>query len=81
MAAVTRPQPHSGANHAGAHRLASPHQPLPTGRHSLHRLGAVPVGALLEQAIRDGRPLWLDWPDDETSEPATVELPVCGPAT
>jgi hypothetical protein len=30
----------------------------------------------LEQAIRDGRPLWLDWPDDANAQDApTVILP------
>lgn len=78
---MTHPQPQMSADHAGTHRLASLHQPLPAGRHTVHRPDAVPVAALLEQAVQDGRPLWLDWPDDETNEPPTIELPVCRLAT
>jgi hypothetical protein len=34
------------------------------GRHTAWREGAVSVATLLAEAQRDGRPLWLDWPDE-----------------
>lgn len=39
---------------------------LPYGRHTAWRENAVSVATLLAEAQRDGRPLWLDWPDEST---------------
>jgi hypothetical protein len=60
----------------GTHHRSEVLSSRSTGRHTLSEPNAVPVAELLEQAIQDGRPLWLVWPDDETSEAPATELPV-----
>lgn len=62
----------------GTHHRAAVPSPRPTGRHTMSEPNAVPVADLLEQAMQDGRPLWLVWlvwPEDETSDAPTMELP------
>ena len=49
------------------------------GRHTEHRVGAIPVAVLLAAAMREGRPLRLAWPSTDAlaadDEFPTAELP------
>lgn len=62
------------------HRLMAPrgdHRPL-YGRHTEHRVGAIPVAELLAAARREGRPIRLAWPNTDAlaaDELPTAELP------
>lgn len=49
-----------------AHNLEEPGgQPRKHGRHIEHCEGAVSVAALLENAVREGRALWVEWGDGD----------------
>jgi hypothetical protein len=50
----------------GKHR--SEQDDLTYGRHAAGKARGISVAELLERAIHDGRPLWLDWPGYEPND-------------